>query len=504
MTRAIFFCCGWLMIGGAASWAQDALPASPPPESLLPASLPPAAPSPVTAPVDEMPAAAKDGPPPRTSLPPVSGPGALDDMPAAATFDAPPRAALSLPAPVTGPGKTSASPLARVAAAQEGPEHALHDAHHGEHELSAEDVPDHEAHPASRFLFRGEYVLWIMKKETAPPLVSTGLNTDPQPGVLIPGQSTVLYGPTIDPHERHGARFTLGYFLDDAEMTSLEASYAFAGNKDALFSVRSLGTSLGLPLIARPFFNAVSGKEDASLVAFPGVSQGVLDINFRSFFDTGELNFACTICGEKNKRIDLLAGFRSARLDEDLVINELDIVNGAAKSKFANQAIAVQDRFRTENRFWGGQVGARALGQWKRLSFETTAKVALGLVNSEIDIGGSTFANGNPNFVQQAGLLALASNSGRFRSNDFAVVPEIHAQLGYRFTERFQVYVGYSFLYMSDVFRPGEQIDRRLNPNLIPTSTSFGVPGGPQAPAPQEASTDFWIHGLRVGFEIKF
>ncbi len=36
--------------------------------------------------------------------------------------------------------------------------------------------------------------------------------------------------------------------------------------------------------------------------------------------------------------------------------------------------------------------------------------------------------------------------------------------LGYRLTPQATVYVGYSFLYASDVARPGEQVNRNINP----------------------------------------
>src|SRR5439155_7028701 len=181
-------------------------------------------------------------------------------------------------------------------------------------------------------------------------------------------------------------RFTLGDFLDDCETMSVEATYGFAADKDHVgFRVNSVGTNLGLPVLARPFFNAVTNKEDASLVAFPGLSQGTLDIRFHSYFDTGELNLAFAVAGEAERRIDLLGGFRCARVDEELAFSETDTISPTAP-KFAGRTVNVKDLFRTENNFWGGQVGVRGLWQWKRFSFESTAKVAFGFVDREIDI----------------------------------------------------------------------------------------------------------------------
>jgi len=52
--------------------------------------------------------------------------------------------------------------------------------------------------------------------------------------------------------------------------------------------------------------------------------------------------------------------------------------------------------------------------------------------------------------------------------------------------------------------RPGEQIDRGLNPNLIPTSVTFGMPGGPARPAPLLQSTGFYAHGLTLGLDFRY
>jgi len=103
-----------------------------------------------------------------------------------------------------------------------------------------------------------------------------------------------------------------------------------------------------------------------------------------------------------------------------------------------------------------------------------------------------------------AGLLALATNSGRSSRNDFAIVPEISANLGLRITERLTLFGGYSFMYWSSVVRPGDQIDRRLNPNLIPTSGTFGGPAIPALPAVPFRTTDYWAQGMMWGLEFRY
>src|SRR4051794_20088600 len=70
-------------------------------------------------------------------------------------------------------------------------------------------------------------------------------------------------------------------------------------------------------------------------------------------------------------------------------------------------------------------------------------------------------------------------------------------------TDRLRATAGYTFQYVSDVVRPGDQIDRGINPVQAPAIT--GVPNapltGPARPAPLINSTDFWAHGVNFGLE---
>lgn len=375
--------------------------------------------------------------------------------------------------------------------------------HSSKRELTAEDVPDHEPRLVTRWRIRPEYMLWLPKKANTPPLISTGLNTDPGPGVIGSASGRVVYGGDIDLHERHGGMFTLGYALDDEDRAAFEATYGFAGTQTVGFHVSSLGSTQAFPVLARPFFNVNLGQEDASLIAFPGLAAGSVDIRYRTFFDTAELNGTCQVVTAENGRIDLIGGFRVFRLEETLSIEENVAVN-ASSPRFPGRTIRVRDVFDTDNTFYGCQLGVRGLLRRKRFELEGTLKAALGIVDRELGIEGLTTIDTNPPFAQPAGLLALASNRGRTSSTDFAVLPEASIRLGYRVTEHFQVHFGYTFLLVNPILRPGDQVDRNVNVNLVPTSTTFGVPGGPLRPAAREESTDFWVHGFRFGFEFRF
>jgi Putative beta barrel porin-7 (BBP7) len=86
------------------------------------------------------------------------------------------------------------------------------------------------------------------------------------------------------------------------------------------------------------------------------------------------------------------------------------------------------------------------------------------------------------------------------------VVPEVALNLGYRLRSQATIYVGYSFLYASNVARPGEQINRNINPTQTvaygndPPATLVGA----AQPAFNFNTTNFWAQTLAVGLAYRF
>lgn len=132
-------------------------------------------------------------------------------------------------------------------------------------------------------------------------------------------------------------------------------------------------------------------------------------------------------------------------------------------------------------------------------------KIGLGDNHETIDIRGYqilTHANGTQQ-VFNGGLLALPSNSGHFQRDRFCVVPEIGVNLGYQVTENLKAYVGYNFLYWSNVVRPGDQIDRVLDINQIPNFRT-GPPAPQRRPLVPFKETSFWAQGVNFGLEYRY
>jgi hypothetical protein len=209
-----------------------------------------------------------------------------------------------------------------------------------------------------------------------------------------------------------------------------------------------------------------------------------------------------------NVRLDLLGGFRYLDLSEDygFQINLTGVPSGLVPA--FNGVYA--DQFSTRNQFYGGNIGARGEARWNSWFLAGSAQVALGDVHERLSIGGtSSQSGGGAGFVNAVfpgqGVFAQQTNSGVFLRDRFAVLPEGSLNLGYEFNTHLRVSVGCTFLYISDVVRPGAQVSPVVNTTNVPF---FGnLPGplvGPSQPLPTGHSSDFSAQGLTIGIEVRY
>ena len=194
-------------------------------------------------------------------------------------------------------------------------------------------------------------------------------------------------------------------------------------------------------------------------------------------------------------RLDLLVGYRFLRLDESLQVQEqLTSRRDNVVSQFD-----LMDSFETENQFNGLELGLSwesYRGPW---SMELLGLFMLGNNHRVVMIDGSTTSSAQGiSFTDPGGLLALSSNIGRYTDDEFVVIPELGATIGYAICPNLRLLVGYSFLFWGNVMRPGDQIDPRVNPDLLPPEQPTT---GPLVPAAQLTDTTYWVQGLNVGLD---
>ncbi len=351
-----------------------------------------------------------------------------------------------------------------------------------------------------RFYVTGEYLLWWIRTSNTPPLVTRGSAGDAVPGALgLPGTTVLFGGRGVEDNPMSGGRLNLGYWFGDQHLLGLDFGAFILGEQGKNFSA----TSFGNPILARPIINAATGMETTELVAGPGVLAGNVSVTTRSRLWGYEANlrsnlFCGQVCG-LDYYVDGILGYRALGLDESLNVNESLVVVGGPS---AGQQFAINDGFNTTNRFYGGQLGFLSQFRKGRWVIDLNTKVALGPTQEMVRVNGATAITplGGTTTTFPGGLLALTSNIGRHTRDEFTWVPEMGLNVGYQWTDHVRFFVGYDILYWSNVVRPGNQIDRTVNTNLLPPA----VGGGPNRPAFTFNTSEFWAQGVTFGVEFKY
>jgi hypothetical protein len=358
----------------------------------------------------------------------------------------------------------------------------------------------------NRWWVNAEYLLWTIKGQPLPPLVTTSANPfgDLPPGALGQPGTILLFGDSrVSSQAFSGARIGGGYWFDRCETWGVDTSFFILGRQTSDF----VAGSNGFPTLFRPFVSTgplgLSPLNNAEIVAFPGLLSGLVQVHAASELWGYDTNLRRNLIRSCNARLDLLAGYRYLDLEESLQIRESLTALVPLTGTTAGDRIMVTDRFGTRNQFNGGQVGVD--GEWffNRFSLGGFVKVALGNMHETVSINGNTIFTpvGGVSATLPGGLLAQGSNIGTFHENRFAVVPEVGFKVGYRITDWCRAYVGYNFLYLSDVMRPGDQIDPRVNINQLPRLSQVSTLPIPPPSVPFRHS-DFWAQGVNFGFQF--
>jgi len=356
-----------------------------------------------------------------------------------------------------------------------------------------------------------DYLMWwtknipvncpLLTESTSPLLPGEGLVGASDTSVVLGGQPYSL-------QQRSGARFTVGSALDSNGMWGMECVYLFIAPSSSNQSVGSNGSSgsngLFIPYNAvNPAPGAFNGTT-AYAVAGPGFIGGAY-LNLTNQLQSGECNTLLQIINTPALSVAGLLGCRCVYFDEKMTFGQGS--QGAAGSGFDGQYVSTVDRFAASNTFYGCNVGMKGEMNMGGVFFNATGKVAVGAINQSVNVTGAgvNILPGVPTIAEQSGFFALNSNSGKHTSTGFGVIPELNCNLGYQVTSSIRAYVGYTFLYLDNVARPGINVDPTINvvqsPALGGTGTNTASPPVPHFTLNR---TDFWAQGINFGFKIGF
>lgn len=167
-----------------------------------------------------------------------------------------------------------------------------------------------------------------------PALVTTSPNGTSQSAAgVLPGAS-ILYGGNDEAFtdQINGIRVRVGIWSAVRPNFGVEGEYLGFNEIDESFNA----TSTGSTILARPFYNNITGLQDSELVAFPNLLSGKISVEATSRLDAAAVRFRHILCcGEKGScsawdcgplvtqsRIDATLGWRYMQLVEGLTITE--------------------------------------------------------------------------------------------------------------------------------------------------------------------------------------
>ena len=343
---------------------------------------------------------------------------------------------------------------------------------------------------------------WCVQGANLPPLVTTSpagtpandpTTGEPYAGALGQDSTSVLFGGSNEGGgARSGLHLDFGMWLNCCQTLALEGDFFFLGRQSTQFGS---GLSNGSEILARPFYSAVdpvtglpvaTPVSDREIVAIPiqgdgsGGVAGSVDANFSTDFNGGGVNLrqklccsccqpccstsdcgcgseCCNACAgpTSSYEVDGIYGYRYYHLGDNLGIHESLVTYGPPAP---GTTFDIHDSFRTENDFNGLELGIETRRTYGRWSVLLRAKAAFGDSHQTVKIDGSTVITGptGTTATLPGGLLALSTNMGTYHEDDFVVIPELGAEIGFQVTRHLRAYLGYDFLYWSHVVAGGQ------------------------------------------------
>ncbi len=345
-----------------------------------------------------------------------------------------------------------------------------------------------------------DYLLMWRRKRFYPPLVTTSpVGTPPaNAGVLGFPSTSILFGDEeVGRSPQSGGRVDAGVWL--GRCLGLGASWFKVADETHNFRIDS--DLLGIPIIARPFFNVDTDMEDARLVAYPFLfGPGEVEVKTRNYFWGTDAYFRTPVLSVPLK-LDVLGGFMFTRLADIVEIRHTTIIDpfGIATEE------DVFDSFKARNSFYAGMVGVVAELRSNCWGLYVMGKVGFGNMVKNVEIIGKSIETTNGTVILGEGMLALPSNIGTHFQNGFEVVPQVNAALQFKlwppcWLQRnyvpcppFWLSIGYMGIYWPRVLLAGEQIDLNISPSQATLDPVFSA-----------RNRSFWAHGLSVGIYVFF
>ncbi|MFM8274697.1 MAG: BBP7 family outer membrane beta-barrel protein [Gemmata sp.] len=416
---------------------------------------------------------------------------------------------------------------------------------------------------APRWWVEGEYLLWFNSKQPIPtPILSTSAPADA--GLLGAASTTVLVGTReVDFGLVNGFRLSAGFFGDADRRFGFNLT-GFSTEQKANFQrFGGAQNSIGIPLLARPFIDTVTGAPSSVVLSGPdfGPSGAVFSTRSQTYSIEPSAVWNLYRSGPGSRLVwsmDFLAGYRYLELKEQLGLDTRTTFNGQlfppvfsvgqfgvitqlnsttpipAQTTFGgvnvvgpSAVIDTRDNIRVRNKFNMASFALRTEARYGMVTANWFTKIGVGTLNERMEVfgggalsdpsgqSGSQFgANpggiplggpvpGRTNGTAYGGLLFTNGQIGTFDQNRFTFVPEVGGNIGIALTRGLTGFIGWNVLYMPDVIRPGNQINPFLNSAAVPFSPNYGAAAA-RTGFVRFVESDYWIGGLNLGLTLKY
>jgi hypothetical protein len=360
--------------------------------------------------------------------------------------------------------------------------------------------------------------------------------------VGIQSAATVADGAALNFTEQVGGRFTIGVWLAPDESLGLESSVFFLNRRSLGFN-STTGNVLNQGVVNFPGADnifLVATTSTSTVTSTTTTTTRTLSQSFPNFTVTqantflagttstemwgAELNARCT--SASLGAVSGLVGFRYLSFREELNVNnsarlflptepaDLNLIgqptNGTNSNFPTDLKFVTADSVQTHNDFYGGQIGLDLDMFVGRFIMDVRAKVALGVMHQSVKDFSSTVTTSvpastlpNQGIPVAGGLLSGPLDEGTHSRYRISAAPEVNVKLGYMILPSLRAYVGYDFLYVANVLRPGDQTGTSSS-GVTVTVAGTPNPITVNQPAFRFKDSDIWFNGINFGLEYRY
>ena len=403
--------------------------------------------------------------------------------------------------------------------------------------------------------------------QTAPTTISFDQNGDPQSIVSVSNNSSLLLqsqaqlsqNSIVDYGMQSGMRFSAGYYLEQDSGLSVNGNFILVPknsyylssvtglndfpvlletgfNNSLNFTIPSNIAGQAPTMVTQNYAIVLSRQVDSSIFANAStyIAGGELNVRGRDFL-IGDMNFSGLLgfrYFQFKEAFDVSSQYTIFRPNgvtdvQNINVNG-DIVSAPIALNFPtpiNINSASNDQIKVYNHFIGPQIGINADYHYNRWSVMTGFNLGIGVMHQVAKISSSTTqtvktetstqnaagqitSTTNTSITNSAGgLLFSPTDVGQYSRNQFGLLPEINAKLGFKATERIKLTVGYDFLLLANVLRAPNQtqlIPYSNNLNYTANNQTQSANQTLQIPAFQYSTSNLIINGVTAGMQLDF